>query len=381
MPEEYYIQKGGRQLRCGYTTGSCAALAAKAALLYLLTGAPPPEVEIETPKGVVVRAPVHNPQRSGAGATCSVQKDAGDDVDVTDGMHIFATVTLCAGQNGVIIDGGAGIGRVTRPGLEQPVGKAAINHTPREMITKALLQVCAEHQTEGGVHVLIWAPKGAEIAARTFNARLGIEGGISILGTSGMVEPHSEQAMQAAIAAELKMLRANGQAAVILTPGNYGEHFALRHFAALGMPVVQCSNYIGEALDSCRALEFKRVVLIGHIGKFGKLAAGVMHTHSRVADARAEIFCAHAALAGADKKLCAALMAAVSSDACIALLDAHNLRRPVLDSVLAAAQRQVQRRVGEKIEAEMALFTNRYGLLACTPGLEKYDCAGEGEEK
>ena len=381
MPKEYYIQKGGRQLRCGYTTGSCAALAAKAALLYLLTGVPPPQAEIRTPKGIVVRAPVCNAQRSAASATCSVQKDAGEDADVTDKMHIFATVSLLSGQREVKIEGGQGIGRVTRPGLEQPVGAHAINRIPREMITQTVLQLCEEHRVKGGVRVLIWAPQGEEVAARTFNARLGIEGGISILGTSGIVEPHSEQAMRDAIAAELKMLRANGHAEVIVTPGNYGERFAGRCFAALGLPVVQCSNYIGETLDSCRALEYRRAVLVGHIGKFGKLAAGVMHTHSRVADARAEIFCAHAALAGADKALCAQLMTAINSDACIELLDAHRLRGPVLGSIVAAAQRQVQQRVAGQMDTEIALFTNRHGLLACTAGLQEYYAAGEGEER
>ena len=224
MAFEHYIQKGTKRLRMGFTTGSCAALAAKAAALTLLTGKAAETVEINTPKGLTVKVPVLELVQTPDAVRCAVKKDAGDDPDITDGALVFAEVTKTDRPN-IVLDGGAGVGRVTRPGLNQPVGAAAINDVPRQMIEAAVRTVCDELFYEGGLSIVISVPDGVRLAQKTFNPRLGIEGGISILGTSGIVEPMSAQALIDTIGLELRALAAAGQKRVVLTPGNYGGQF------------------------------------------------------------------------------------------------------------------------------------------------------------
>ena len=193
MAFEHYVQSGGKRLRCGFTTGTCAALAAAGAARLLLTGKAPETVSLVTPKGISVEVPLEQCAWTESRAVCAVRKDAGDDIDVTDGLLIFAAVEFSR-EPGIAIDGGEGVGRVTKPGLDQPVGAAAINHVPRQMIRAALEDVCGALCCQRGLRVTISVPGGAEIAAKTFNPNLGIVGGISILGTSGIVEPMSMQA-------------------------------------------------------------------------------------------------------------------------------------------------------------------------------------------
>ena len=366
MAFEHYIRSGQRLLRCGYTTGTCAALAAQGAVRLLLFGRAPETVSLQTPSGLTVETePVFCRMEDETTAVCAVKKDAGDDTDVTDGMEIVATV-LRTDTPGVAIDGGSGVGRITKPGLDQPVGAAAINSTPRRMIEAQVLSVCAELNCSGGLKVVISVPGGEEAAKRTFNGKLGVEGGISILGTSGIVEPMSERALVSTIELELKQAAAQSSH-LILTPGNYGMDFLrTRGWDVLGAPIVKCSNYIGEALDAAAGLPFSRVLLVGHIGKLVKLAGGVMNTHSKYADCRTELFCAHAAVCGADRKLCRALMQCATADACIELLDRAHLRREVLDSLLEAIQTHLDRRVRGAYRTGAVLFSNRYGYLGRT---------------
>ena len=366
MAFEHYIRSGQRLLRCGYTTGTCAALAAQGAVRLLLFGRAPETVSLQTPSGLTVETePVFCRMEDETTAVCAVKKDAGDDTDVTDGMEIVATV-LRTDTPGVAIDGGSGVGRITKPGLDQPVGAAAINSTPRRMIEAQVLSVCAELNCSGGLEVVISVPGGEEAAKRTFNGKLGVEGGISILGTSGIVEPMSERALVSTIELELKQAAAQSSH-LILTPGNYGMDFLrTRGWDVLGAPIVKCSNYIGEALDAAAGLPFSRVLLVGHIGKLVKLAGGVMNTHSKYADCRTELFCAHAAVCGADRKLCRALMQCATADACIELLDRAHLRREVLDSLLGAIQTHLDRRVRGAYQTGAVLFSNRYGYLGRT---------------
>ena len=273
------IRSGVKLLRCGYTTGTCAALAAAGAVRLLLTGEAPERVRITTPKGWTVELPLEDAVLDGGEARCAVRKDAGDDPDVTDGCLVCAAVSRSE-PGGIRIDGGAGVGRVTKPGLDQPMGAAAINSVPRRMITDAVKEVCDELGYSGGLSVVISVPGGEEIARRTFNPMLGIEGGISILGTSGIVEPMSEQAMIDTIELNLRQAAAlepgsGGAKRLILTPGSYGESYlhAIR-LDALGVPVVKCSNFIGEALDAAAIQGFSEVLLVGHVGKLVKLAGG-----------------------------------------------------------------------------------------------------------
>ncbi len=370
MAFEHYMEAGGRRMRMGYTTGTCAALAAKAAARLLLGGAVDGCVSLATPAGLCVEAQVLHPARGEGGASCAVQKDAGDDPDVTDGLLVFARVAR-AGGGEITIDGGAGVGRVTKPGLDQPVGAAAINRVPREMIRRAVAEVCAEHGYAGGLCVEISIPGGGELAKRTFNPRLGIEGGLSVLGTSGIVRPMSEEALLETIRVELNMHAAAGARRVLLVPGNYGEAFAGQTPALAAWPRAQCSNYIGRALDMAAPLGFEAVLLAGHAGKLVKLAGGIMDTHSKTADCRMELAALHAALAGADKDMLLRVLSAVSMEEAIDLLQAAGLWPQVQQSLLAAVQKHLEHRAGGAFCTGAVWFTNKHGLLGSTAKAEE----------
>lgn len=372
MSFEHYVTAGGKRLRCGYTTGTCAALAAAAAARLLLTGRAPETVSLRTPKGWNVEVPVETPCLEGGTACCCVTKDGGDDVDATHGLPICARVEAIAGEE-IRLQGGPGVGRVTRPGLDQPVGEWAINHIPRKMIREAVDAVRRELDEPGGLCVTIFVLGGEEAARKTFNPHLGIEGGISILGTSGIVEPMSVQAIVETTALELRQAAASGARQLVLTPGNYGMEFLARGGVSLPreIPVVRCSNFIGEALDGAGTEGFSSVLLVGHIGKLVKLAGGIMNTHSRWADGRAELFCAHAALCGADRTTARALMNSATADQCLAVLDRVGLREPVLNSLLEAAQNHLDRRAAEQFVVGAVLFSNQYGLLGMTRGAKE----------
>jgi len=370
MAFDYSIRSGSKFLRCGYTTGSCAALAAAGAARLLLSGEAPELLRLVTPKGWTVEVPPAEAVLDGEEARCAVRKDAGDDPDVTDGCLVCAAVRRAA--EGIRVFGGAGVGRVTKPGLDRPVGAAAINSVPRRMILQAVEEVCEELSYGGGLSVVISVPGGEQLAHRTFNPMLGIEGGISILGTTGIVEPMSEQALIDTVELELRQAAALSGKRLILTPGSYGEAY-LRSCGldACGVPTVKCSNFIGEALDAAAAQGFSEVLLVGHIGKLVKLAGGIMNTHSRQADCRMELFTAHAALCGADTRLCAALMEAVTADACLALLDGAGLKAQVLESLLAAIQRHLDRRTSGRMTVGAVVFSNEYGGLGMTAEAER----------
>ena len=367
MAFEHYISAGGKRLRCGYTTGTCAALAAAGAARYLTEGTWPETVSLRTPKGWRVEVPLEACRAEPGRAICAVRKDGGDDVDRTHGARIEAAVTLTESP-GITIQGGPGVGRVTKPGLDQPVGEAAINRVPRQMIARAVEEVLSAAGYEGGASVVISVPEGEVIARQTFNPRLGIEGGISILGTSGIVEPMSAQAVVDTIALELRQAAAQGEKRLILTPGNYGLDYLRRQgMDQWEIPMVKCSNFIGEALDEAVLDGFSEILLVGHVGKLVKLAGGIFNTHSRMADCRAELFCAHAALAGGYKTLCRALMDCSTTDACLARLDEAGLRDPVMAGLLGAMREHLSRRAGETCAVGAVLFSNEYGLLGETP--------------
>lgn len=365
MSFDYSIRSGQRLLRCGYTTGTCAALATQGAARLLLMGKPSRTLSIMTPKGWEVTVRPALCRMDGDTALCSVIKDAGDDADVTDGLPICAVLSK-TDVPGISIEGGAGVGRVTRPGLDQPVGAAAINHVPRRMIAEQAQEICRQAGYAGGLSVVIRIEGGEQAALRTFNPQMGVEGGLSVLGTSGIVEPMSEQAIVDTIALEIRQNAATSDR-LILTPGNYGTDFLhAQGWDKRGVPVVKCSNFLGEALD-CAAVEgVKQLLLVGHIGKLVKVAGGIMNTHSRYADCRTELFCAHAALCGADTETCRALMQAATADACLTILEKANLREQVLASLLGATQSHLERRLGDGCRIGAVLFSNQFGLLGAT---------------
>lgn len=359
---EHYLEKDGKRLRLGYTTGSCAAAAAKAAAWMLLTGRRKQTITLDTPKGIRLELPVKEITMDSAKVSCAIEKDGGDDPDITKGTLIFATVTR-SGAPGVTIDGGEGIGRVTKRGLDQPVGSAAINSVPRRMIRENVEAVMGLTDYQGGLAVLISAPDGQRLAKQTFNPRLGIVGGISILGTTGIVEPMSEKALVDTIRVELRQRKENGARRVLLTPGNYGSDF-IRDGLGLDRSLsVQVSNFIGDSLDICRELGFEGVLLIGHIGKLVKLGGGIMNTHSKYGDCRMEILAAHAAAAGADPDTIRGILECVSCDDALRLLrEAGKLE----DSLLRLTRRvssHLSRRAGDAMDAGVILFSKEYGIL------------------
>ena len=363
---EHYVRSGQKLLRCGYTTGTCAALAATGAARLLLTGTVPESISLQTPKGIVVEVAPLFCRRTAAGAECAIEKDGGDDVDVTTGLPVIAAVELRQ-DPAITLQGGKGVGRVTKPGLDQPVGEAAINHVPRQMIESALRAEAEATGYPGGFGVTISIQGGEEVARRTFNPHIGVEGGLSVLGTSGIVEPMSQQAILDTIQLEMDQAALANPRQLILAPGNYGLDYlrdAYPEFA--GIPVVKISNFIGDTLDMAATAGFKEVLLVGHVGKLCKLAGGIMNTHSHTADCRTELFCAHAALCGADRALCARLMDAATTDACLDLLDQAQLRVPVLESLLAAIQLHLDRRAAGTFRVGAVLFSNQHGPLGTT---------------
>ena len=362
MGFERYIRSGDKLLRCGYTTGTCAALAASGAAALLLTGEAPAVVRLVTPKGWPVEVEPESCRMEGSAALCAVRKDAGDDPDVTDGMLIRAAVTKT--ERGMEIDGGEGVGRVTKPGLDRPVGEAAINSVPRKMIREAAEKLCTACGYTGGLRIVISAPGGEEIAKKTFNPQLGIMGGISILGSSGIVEPMSERAIVDTTALEIRQAAESGKR-LILLPGNYGMDYLTEKLPELAaIPRAKCSNYIGEAIDATKLAGFGEVLLIGHVGKLVKLAGGIMNTHSKTADCRRELFVCHAALCGADIETCRALMAEITTEGCLDVLEHTGLRGAVLDSLLCAIQEALTHRGGE-MRIGALLFSNG-GFLGMT---------------
>lgn len=365
---EQYVVKNQKKLALGYTTGSCAAAAAKAAACALLSGQPVRQVQLMTPKGISLLLDVEDLTRTADCVRCAVRKDAGDDPDITHGILVYAAVSRIPA--GIVIDGGEGVGRVTRPGLAQPVGTAAINPAPRKQIAQAVQESADAYGYTGGFSVEISIPAGEALGARTFNPQMGIVGGLSVLGTSGIVEPMSEQALIDTIHLDIDTRYAAGERTLLLCPGNYGEDFARD---VLGLDIargVKCSNFIGEALDYAVYRGFAGVLLVGHAGKLIKLAAGIFQTHSAYADARQEIFAAHAALCGASTETVRALMAAVTVDACLDILQREKLDKPVLASISQKIlQHMVHRTAGKSGRAfavDYVIFTNRYGVLMQT---------------
>lgn len=278
----------------GYTTGSCAAGAAKAASLELKNERDQLTVEIPLPSGERLNLPLKWVEKENFWGKAGVIKDAGDDPDVTHGIEIQAKVRILANQGEIHIHGGKGVGVVTKKGLQVPVGESSINPVPQKMIRNAVREVFPEEEIE----VIIEVPEGEQIAQQTLNPRLGIVGGISILGTTGIVRPMSEEAFKSSILPELDQAIAYGHQTIVLTPGHYGFRTATETLKIPAEAVVQISNFVGFILEEAAYRKFEKVILLGHIGKIIKVAGGIFHTHNHVADARMEILVAHAALHG-----------------------------------------------------------------------------------
>lgn len=392
--ENLYVTKYHKKLRCGYTTGSCAAAASKAAAWMLLSGTRVDQISLMTPKGILLHLEILDIDQEGRSVSCAVRKDGGDDPDATNGILIYSRVSFrekedlerqypgaetqtvqmgssAAGEGKkeqVFIDGGLGVGRVTRKGLSVPVGEAAINPIPRRMIREAVEEVCREFEYSGGLDVLISIPKGEEIAGKTFNPRLGIQGGLSVLGTSGIVVPMSEAALIASIRVEMEMKKAEGREYLLITPGNYGEAFTREQMTVDLSSSVKCSNYVGETLDMAVELGMKGILFVAHVGKFIKVAGGIMNTHSREADSRAELMAAFALRAGADADTARQILDTITTDEALEIMEQAGVRKQAMDLAAGKIREYLQRRTGGTILTEAVLFSGAYGYLGETQG-------------
>lgn len=360
-----FVFRAGEKLRCGFTTGSCAAAASKAAAMALLSGIPAKRVELPTPKGITLDIPVERCEISGNSALCSVIKDSGDDPDITNGIEVCALVELTG--SGIAIDGGEGIGRVTKPGLDQPPGAAAINSVPRKMIAAAVAEVAEHYDYRGGFHIAISVPKGAELASKTYNPRMGIEGGISIIGTTGIVEPMSNSALVDTIRLEERMRREEGCRSLLLTLGNYSQSFIQRNMPFVLDRCVTCSNFIGDAIDAALEYGFERILIIGHIGKLVKLGAGIMNTHSAQADGRMEVLVTCGLLAGADTGTLKKITECVTAEAAVSLLRDAGVCERAMEILGNRAEYYLAAKVKSAVPIGAVMFSDKYGILVRTP--------------
>ena len=368
--EEYYVIRGQKKMRFGYTTGSCAAAACKGACLMLLGGEKITSVPLMTPKGILLDLELHDIQISEDQVTCAVKKDAGDDPDTTNGILVYAEVEKFLirsdMEDRIVIDGGIGVGRVTKPGLSQNVGEAAINPVPRAMILQAVEEIADQYHYEGGLKVTISVPEGEKIARKTFNPRLGIVGGISILGTSGIVEPMSEKALIDSIRVEMTQHAAMGEQYMLVTPGNYGADYLREHMELPFEKNIKCSNYVGETIDMAVDMGVKGILFISHIGKFVKVAAGIMNTHSHSADARMEVLCSNAIRAGGDLACARSILQCNTTDEALRVLDENHILKETMKEVTDRIQFYLDHRSYQQILLGAVIFSNEYGYLGQT---------------
>lgn len=374
-------------MRYGFTTGSCAAAASKAAAYMLLTGKLKQDITIQTPKGIVFHAEILEITRGEKEVTCAVRKDGGDDPDITTGALIFSSVRIgnqikksVTESDGVpkqkkaeiLIDGGTGVGRVTKPGLDQPVGNAAINHVPREMIAKEVQEVCTLADYTGTLEIIISVPTGENLAEQTFNPRLGIVGGISILGTSGIVEPMSSQALLDTIKVELNQKKAEGYPVAAVSPGNYGLDFMKNTYHYDLDRSVKCSNFIGDTIDMAIAAGFEKMLLTGHIGKLVKVAGGIMNTHSKEGDCRMELLVAAGVRNQVPYPVLDEILQCVTTEEAVRKLEVCGKKDAVMQDLLAKIMFYLKKRAAGKIQIEVILYSNEFGELAKSEGAEAF---------
>ncbi len=381
--EDYYIIKDNKKMRFGYTTGSCAAAATKASARMLLGHGTEDQVVsvlLHTPKGIDLNLEVLDVSKGGsvtgagearsddsqAWVQCGIMKDGGDDPDVTSGLIVYAKVSKQ--KSDITIDGGEGVGRVTKPGLEQPVGEAAINSVPRRMIEEALREEAARAGYRGGLRAVISVPGGEKTAEQTFNPRLGIQGGISILGTSGIVEPMSETALIKSLQVELAQQIAGGRKHIVVTLGNYGRDYleGLENFPL--KESVKCSNYVGEVIDAALNYGAEELVFIAHIGKFVKVAGGIMNTHSRNADSRAEILAAAALRAGLDRAGALKILDTLTTDEALDILEEEGCLEETMKIICEKIGFYLNHRSYGRLKTEAMIFSNSRGYLGETAG-------------
>ena len=345
-------------LRCGYTTGTCAAAASKAAVAMLFKQELMDSVAITTPNQTDLIIDVLNPQFNDNVASCSIEKDSGDDPDITNGILVSSKVTLLPDSSEIIIEGGKGVGKVTKGGLDQPVGMSAINSVPRKMIKDSLNELAMQYNYKGGFHVLISVPKGEEIAKKTFNPELGIVGGISILGTTGIVEPMSAKALADSIKVEISVIAAESNESILIFLGNFGKKFTEEELNLSTKPGIMCSNFIDVALDSSVEFGFKNILIVGHIGKLVKLGIGMFNTHSHNGDGRIETLLSCALEAGANIEILNEIQKCVTTNAVLDILYENDLLTKTMGVLNGRIGHNIDRRIPEDINVGFICFAN-----------------------
>lgn len=345
---ELFIESGGKKLRCGYTTGSSATAAAKAATIALFNNKIVENVLIETPKGIDLVIDTKIKEKKDSFAIATVIKDGGDDIDITNGIEILAKAEKI--DEGFILEAGVGIGYVTEEGLSVKKGEFAINPVPREMIKKEVLEVLPKGK---GVKITISVPKGEEIAKKTFNPRLGIIGGISILGTTGIVYPMSTEALKETIAIELKQ-KAKSHKKIIFAFGNIGEVLC-ENLKINENNIVIISNFVGFAIDEALLREVEEIILVGHIGKISKIAFGCFNTHSKVSDVRLEVIALELALMGEPIELVNSILNLKTSEAAVNFLG-ENFQK-LYERIGIKVLDKLNQRAYEKIKFNIIMYS------------------------
>ena len=367
---EEYVYIDGKKYRRGYTTGSCAAAASKAATHMLLTKNKIDKINIDTPKGIPLSLNVCNIELTENKAKCSIEKDGGDDIDATHSMHIYAEAELIDRTNDedIIVEGGIGVGVVTKKGLSVEVGKPAINPVPMRMINSEVRKVIGEDFKDNlgknkSLKITICAPEGVEIAKKTFNPRLGIIGGISILGTTGIVEPMSDEGWKKSLSIELEMKKAQGLESIILVPGNHGEKFIKEKLNLDMKYVVRTSNFVGYMLKEAQRIGFKKILMVGHIGKYIKISAGIFNTHSKIADARSEILISNLAMMGAPYEFLKKIEGCVTAEAAVEVINESNYK-DFYDLISNKCKLKIEQYLlDEEIDVEVMIFSMDKTLL------------------
>ena len=380
--KSFFLLKKTAEPEIGFTTGTCAAAASLAATRMLLTQKIVPYVTVTTPKGIKVFLEIKNQIFSKESATCSVQKFSGTDPDITNGIQVFAKVSRIdrdkkeEGEPKIKITGGKGVGKVTLPGLDQKVGQAAINSVPRKMILEGVRREIENfYSLEKGsrlenLEIEISVPGGEEIAKQTFNPKLGIVGGISILGTSGIVEPMSEQALLDTIQVEINVRKAQGFEVLALVPGNYGADFLKAEFDLSVETAVHCSNFVYDSVMMAKNSGFKKILFCGHLGKLVKVAGGIKNTHSKYGDHRMEIISKVAQNLLSNEQFSSIykeLSACISTEEAVKILDSLDEAHAARDKVMAEIARRIQKNMVEwsdkSLEIQVVVFTKEQGLL------------------
>ena len=363
---EEYVYIDGKKYRRGYTTGSCAAAASKASVHMLLTKHKIDNINIDTPKGIPLTLKVKNIEINRNYAVCSIEKDGGDDIDATHTMDVFARAELVEKEEEkIIVTGGIGVGIVTKKGLSVEVGKHAINPVPMKMIRSEVQKVLNANNyifKDKSLKITIFAPKGVEIAKKTFNPRLGIVGGISILGTTGIVEPMSEDGWKKSLSIELEMKKAQGLDKIILVPGNHGEEFVREHLNIDMHNCVRMSNFVGYMLNEAKRIGFKKILMAGHIGKFIKISAGIFNTHSKVCDARNEIMIANLAIMGADLDLLNKVNECVTAEGAVEIIDQSEYTE-IYNILCDKCKEKAEQYLHNEVEVEVYMFRMDKSLL------------------